>query len=261
MKIDAGGVRLVVTDYAPGERMAPHWHPGTQVSMVLRGAVEEGVGRREHQGTAGALVVKPAGTVHRNLFGPVPTRMVSISIEPEAEADAACRAAALARWRWVDAGEAPRVLWRLLQSARAEPERAAQLLLDGLWETLDALEAAGSAPATAEAPGWLRRVRDRLHDQAGAAPPVRDLARAAGVHPVSLARAFRRAYGVPVTEYARRLRVRAAADRVASTELPLARIAYEAGFADQAHLTRELRRATGLTPGALRRAAATPAAV
>ena len=72
------------------------------------------------------------------------------------------------------------------------------------------------------------------------------------------ARAFRRAYGVPVTEYARRLRVRAAADRVASTEQPLARIACEAGFADQAHLTRELRRATGLTPGALRRAAATP---
>lgn len=258
MKIDAGGVRLVVTDYAPGERMAPHWHPGTQISMVLRGAVEEGVGRREHQGTAGALVVKPAGTVHRNLFGPGATRMLSIGIEPWAERELASRAAALERWRWMDGGEAPRVLWRLLQAARAEPGRAAQLLADGLWETLEALEAAaGSLAVSGDVPGWVRRVRDRLHDQAGAAPPVRELARAAGVHPVSLARAFRRAYGVPVTEYARRLRVRAAADRVASTGLPLARIACEAGFADQAHLTRELRRATGLTPAALRRAAAT----
>ena len=107
MKIDAGGVRLIVTDYEPGRRMAPHWHPGTQVSMVLRGAVEEGVGRCEHQGTAGALVVKPAGMVHRNVFGPVATRMVSIGIAPWAERELASRAAALQRWRWMDAGEAP----------------------------------------------------------------------------------------------------------------------------------------------------------
>ena len=259
MQIQSDGLRLVVTEYRPCEQMAPHWHPGTQVSMVLRGAVEEGVGRCEHQGTAGALVVKPAGVVHRNVFGPVPTRMVSIGIEPWAERELASRAAALQRWRWMDAGAAPRVLWRLLQSARAEPDRAPRLLADGLWEMIDALEDDGAAPAPAcEPPAWLRRVRDRLHDHAGVAPPVRELARDAGVHPVSLARAFRRAYNVPVTEYARRLRVRAAADRVASTELPLARIACQAGFADQAHLTRELRRATGLTPGALRRAAATP---
>jgi quercetin dioxygenase-like cupin family protein len=50
MLIDSGGLRMVVTDYRPGERMAPHRHPGTQVSMVLRGAVEEGVGGLEHRG-------------------------------------------------------------------------------------------------------------------------------------------------------------------------------------------------------------------
>lgn len=124
---------------------------------------------------------------------------------------------------------------------------------------MDALDAyGGPPPSPSSPPAWLCRIRDHLHDCAGVAPPVRELARAAGVHPVSLARAFRRAYGVTVTEYARRLRVRAASDRIASTALPLARIACEAGFADQAHLTRELRRETGLTPGALRRAAATP---
>ncbi|HEX6368319.1 MAG TPA: AraC family transcriptional regulator [Longimicrobium sp.] len=258
MLIDSGGLRLVVTDYRPGERMAPHWHPGTQVSMVLRGAVQEGVGGREHQGTAGAVVVKPAGTVHRNVFGPAPVRMLSInlvSVGPDAED----RLTALQGWRWMEGGPASRALWRLLSTARADRERAPSLLADGFWEMVDALDVDADAPAPPSAPpAWLRRIRDRLHDCAGAAPPVRELARTSGVHPVYLARAFRRAYGVPVTEYARRLRVRAAADRVASTGLPLARIACEAGFADQAHLTRELRRETGLTPGALRRAAATP---
>lgn len=72
----------MVTEYRPGERMAPHWHPGTQVSMVLRGAVQEVVGGREQQGTVGAVVVKPAGIVHRNLFGPAPVRMLSLNVEP-----------------------------------------------------------------------------------------------------------------------------------------------------------------------------------
>jgi AraC family transcriptional regulator len=204
------------------------------------------------------VVVKPAGTVHRNVFGPAPVRMLSINLL-SGGANADDRLAALQGWRWMEGGPAQRALWRLLSTARAEPGRAPALLADGFWEMVDALDAYVAPPTSSSGPpAWLRRIRDRLHDCAGAAPPVRDLADAAGVHPVYLARAFRRAYGVPVTEYARRLRVRAAADRVASTALPLARIACEAGFADQAHLTRELRRETGLTPGALRRAAATP---
>lgn len=257
MQIQSDGLRLVVTEYRPGERMAPHWHPGTQVSMVLRGSVEEGVGAREGQGTVGAVVVKPAGIVHRNVFGPTATRMLSLNVEPGTEL-AGRWTAALQAWRWMEGGPAGRALWRLLSTARREPGRAPRLLADCLWEVVDALGEEGTAASPSPAPAWLRSVRDRLHDCAGAAPPVRELAHAAGVHPVYLARVFRRAYGAPVTEYARRLRVRAAADRVACTELPLARIAFEAGFADQAHLTRELRRETGLTPGALRRAAATP---
>jgi AraC family transcriptional regulator len=258
MKIDAGGLRLVVTDYRPGERMDAHWHDVTTLGMVLRGAVEEGVDGREHQATAGGFVVKPAGTVHANRFGPAGARMVSVGLRAGWEPWPHGRVPGLQGWRWTDGGPAPRALWRLLRAALDEPARGARLLADGFWEMMDALEDDGAPAVHPPAPPWLRRVRDRLHDETEAAPRVRDLAEAAGVHPVYLARAFRRAYGIPVTEYARRLRVRAAADRVASTALPLARVALEAGFADQAHLTRELRRETGLTPGALRRVAATP---
>lgn len=261
MRIDAGGLRLVVTDYAPAERMDAHWHDVTTLGMVLRGAVQEGVGGRDHQATAGGFVVKPAGTVHANRFGPAGARMASIGLRSDWRPWEHARVPGLEGWRWMDGGPAPRALWRLLRTARGEPSLGVQLLADGFWEMMDALEADDAAPGPPpDAPTWLRRVRDRLHDERDAAPRVRELAESAGVHPVYLARAFRRAYGVPVTEYARRLRVRAAADRVASTELPLARVALEAGFADQAHLTRELRRETGLTPGALRRVAATPAA-
>ena len=260
MRIDAGGLRLVVTDYRPGERMDPHWHEATTLGMVLRGAVEEGVGGREHLATAGGFVVKPAGTVHANRFGPAGARMASIGLRPGFRPWEHGHVRPLEDWRWTEGGPASRALWRLLRTACGEPSCGPRLLADGFWEMMDALEDDGAVPAASTGtPAWLRRIRDRLHEEADGAPRVRDLAEAAGVHPVYLARAFRRAYGMPVTEYARRLRVRGAADRVASTALPLSRVALEAGFADQAHLTRELRRETGLTPGALRRVAATAA--
>lgn len=36
MRIDAGGLRPVVTDYLPGERMDPHWHDATSFGMPSR---------------------------------------------------------------------------------------------------------------------------------------------------------------------------------------------------------------------------------
>ena len=253
MKIDTGGLRLVSWDYAADERMPPHSHPAATLGLVLRGAVEEGVRGGERQATTGAVVVKPAGVVHRNRFGPAGARMVSISLHAAGDAMLADAERTLARWRWMDGGPPARALWRLVASAADEPARAPSLLADAFWEVLDALEAEGAADLVHEAPPWIRRVRDRLHDEAPAAVSVRAMAASMGVHPVALTRAFRRAYGVPVTAYARRLRLRAAADRVASTDEPLARVAVGAGFADQAHLTRALRDETGLTPGALRR--------
>jgi AraC-like DNA-binding protein len=59
---------------------------------------------------------------------------------------------------------------------------------------------------------------------------------------------------VPVSTYRRRLRVRAALERLSGGESDLARLAADAGFADHAHLTREMRALLGTTPSALRTA-------
>ena len=75
-----------------------------------------------------------------------------------------------------------------------------------------------------------------------------------GVHPVTLARGFRKAYGCSVGAYLRWLRVARAARRLAETEAPLAEVALAAGFADQSHFSNVFRRETGLSPSQFRRA-------
>jgi AraC family transcriptional regulator len=81
-----------------------------------------------------------------------------------------------------------------------------------------------------------------------------DLAREAGVHPVHLARVFRKMERRTPGEYQQRLQVRSACDLLRDPEWPLAMIAAECGFADQSHFTRIFRRMTGTTPARFRQA-------
>ena len=67
-------------------------------------------------------------------------------------------------------------------------------------------------------------------------------------------RAFTRVYGLAPSDYQRQLRVRAAR-RLLIRGVSPAHAAAQAGFADQAHLTRWFRRYYGVTPGAYRAAA------
>ncbi|GAA3466112.1 helix-turn-helix domain-containing protein [Nonomuraea roseola] len=79
------------------------------------------------------------------------------------------------------------------------------------------------------------------------------LAELLGASPYQLSRAFSREMGVSLTHYRNRVRVGRALDRLEDGETSLAALAVELGFADQAHLTRTVRRHLGHTPTALRR--------
>lgn len=87
---------------------------------------------------------------------------------------------------------------------------------------------------------------------AGPGESLASVARGLGVSPRSLQRRFRE-QGLPPPDHWRLLgRARRAAGRL-SGAAPLAEIAAECGFADQAHMTRELARWFGASPERLRR--------
>jgi AraC-like DNA-binding protein len=56
-----------------------------------------------------------------------------------------------------------------------------------------------------------------------------------------------------VTAYVHGLRIEWARTRIARDDTPLADLALDAGFADQAHFSRVFRRVTGSTPSQYRR--------
>jgi len=106
------------------------------------------------------------------------------------------------------------------------------------------------APAAAQLAG---RVRALIDDACAGDLAAADLAAAARCSRYVVYRAFEAAYGLAPSEYQRQRRLRTARRLLAAGRGP-AEVAAEAGFADQAHLTRWFVRSFGLTPGAYSRA-------
>jgi AraC family transcriptional regulator len=141
-------------------------------------------------------------------------------------------------------------LYREFQSA----DSAAPLAIKGLaLEVLAEASRRGTTSATRTPPLWLRRAQDMIRERFAETLTLGAIADAVAVHPVHLARAFRRVHGCSIGEYVRRLRVDFACRALSNSALPLAAIAISAGFADQSHFTGVFRRQTGLTPLSFRK--------
>jgi AraC family transcriptional regulator len=245
----AGPIRVVVTRHAAGSVLARHTHDGPCFSLVLGGTFEETSADDTFSCAPGSLLFKPAFQPHANRYGP--QGALSVLIEIGGEADIATRlpqrAGPIASRT---AGE--RARWIAGAAVRDEaPEGEILDAASELTATAFAEESGGRTRDARPSP-WLRRVYERLAACPYAAPGIGALAREEGVHPDHLIRAFRDAYGSTPGVFARRARARLAARRAALGERPLSVIAFKCGYADQSHMTREIRRFLGTTPGRIR---------
>ncbi|MCB1035308.1 MAG: helix-turn-helix transcriptional regulator [Acidobacteria bacterium] len=241
----APGVLLDLCRYS-GEAatFGRHHHETCDLSLLIRGAVEEQVGRRTSQGRMLHSCFKPAGLEHADRF------------RGEVE---------ILRLR-VDSGLVPLELRRSLGASwRSRPDVGRELLslvrsvqeggenLDFVGRVADLLSACETpAPATPD-PVWMSLLEERIEDGLGEGLRVGDLARDLGLHPVYLARAVRSARGCSVRRLILKKRLERALGYLRGTSLPLADVAVRTGFSDQAHLTRHLSEDLGWTPAALRR--------
>jgi methylphosphotriester-DNA--protein-cysteine methyltransferase len=98
----------------------------------------------------------------------------------------------------------------------------------------------------------VRRACRTLEERLAENVTLDELALQAGLSRLKFFRAFQRVTGVPPHEYQIQRRVAAARTRLARQE-PVIDVAFDLGFADQAHFTRHFRRIMGLPPKAFAR--------
>lgn len=101
-------------------------------------------------------------------------------------------------------------------------------------------------------PAWFQRSLDLVADTFTQPQSLNGVARVVGVHPVHVARSFRRFLGYTFGDHVAKLRVAKAFELLARSNCAIVDVAHSCGFADHAHLCRAFKKCTGLTPSAFR---------
>ena len=111
---------------------------------------------------------------------------------------------------------------------------------------LPADEAGDCAGAIEKARALLERYPDRMRR-------ITELARECGMHPVALARKFRRQYGVTPSEYRCLCRMNEAEKLLGNTSAQMKEIAFRPGYCNPYYFSSEFRRCFGMSPAEWRK--------
>ncbi len=247
------GVRLSVTSYEREAAIPKHEHANAYLCISTAGGFVERSGRSEREVRVHDLVYHPPGHPHSDRFSESGGRCLNLEMDPAWLAGLP-RAASATTPIYISDPDMRRIGRALIRES-LQAEGTTSLAVDSLLLELFSRFRGPSRRRNGRPPPWLLAVRDRLRSNYAERHTLTALADTAGVHPVHLAREFRRQFGCPVHVYVRRCRIEAAANLLADSDRPLAEIAFDLGFCGQSHFSRAFGVLKGVAPGMYRRRA------
>ena len=247
------GIREVLHARFADHAYPLHTHDVWTLFVVDDGAIAYDLDRREHGAEPSMVSILPPHVVHDGrTAGPAGYRKRVLYLETSVLGEELIGPAVDAPVL-EDASLRDRVCALHGALACADDALEAETRFEFIAERIRALLGEGGAVAGAEpspAAGDALAGHLRAYLDAHLFEPV-TLPAAAGAisaQPTQLARAFTATFGIPPHAYVLGRRLEAARDRILAGQ-PLADVAAEVGFHDQAHLTRRFKRFLGTTPG------------
>lgn len=252
--LDLGWLSLRETLHEPRFRLAFHSHENATVNFLLEGGFEEDLGRTTHDVDLDRplVVAKPGGEPHANRYGSKGARCLLLEVRKGSSGSSSSSGAVAFDRPAVFTHRVALAAARGLLHELRRADGATPLAVEGIFfEIVSCLD--GERPVRGPRPAWLDRAVALISDRALEPIRIGDVAREAGVHPVHLAREFRRRLRTSPGELMRTRRLAWARDALSRRGLSLAEIAAAAGLSDQSHMTRLFRARYGISPGAYRR--------
>jgi len=245
------GFRLTEVSYTRGLRLPQHSHELAKFCFVLAGGFRESLASQTHTRMRRALTFLPPDTPHAETHEAAGRHFL---VEIEAgQMDHARQCLATVDGPLELGGCLPLHLILRLHHEFRSADPVSSLVLEGLAIELLAEAARVSIGRKAPTPPrWLKQILEVLDERFTEHLTLADLAASAGVHPIYLARIFRRFQGCTLGDHVRRLRIDFTMRELGNAQRSLAEIALTAGFADQSHFSRTFKRYTGLLPSQYR---------
>jgi AraC family transcriptional regulator len=245
---EADGLRIRESAYLNGFETPWHRHDCDYLAFFLRGTSLQAFASKTLHCNAGTLVFHSLDEVHRDTFLAPEVRILQIEIEPAKLGISEHPLCALPPSKNLGhpmvACLASRVYAELQHMDDLSP-----IAIEGLvLELLAKLLRMRIHRPERKAPPWLFRVEELIRDRLAGPWRLTAIAKEIGVHPVHLAREFRKHNGCTIGQKIRQLRIEYASDQILHSHRSLSEIALASGFADQSHFCRTFRRFTGMTP-------------
>jgi AraC family transcriptional regulator len=239
------GLILAEIDYGPGMRISES-HDHARLVLVLGGNLTSSL-----DGSSSTLWFWAPGAPQRCRASASGARCLIVDIEAAWLARVGRDGTTLDRSMSFRPGFVTHLAHRLYSEFTCRDE-VARIAIESLTLGVVVEAARHARRAEAAPPAWLERARAFIDDHFAETLTLAMVAALAGVHPVHLARTFRRAYDMTFAGYVRTVRLDYARRQLAATDAPLGEIAAAAGFYDQSHFCRLFKQSTGLSPAAYR---------
>jgi AraC family transcriptional regulator len=255
---EAGCFRFTWARFPAGAVLEPHTHDRVTFAVILQGGFDlrftsPAIRRRELACGPATIFSEPPGEMHSNHLYSAGATVVVVQPDPKKDDVFGFCDDVLDRVNHFRHGAIERLARKLAREIET-PDELSHLAAEALaLEMLvEATRLGQRARTRLTAERWLQWAEQIVHERFRERLTITGIAREVGVHPAHLAARFRESYHEPLGTYVRRLRIQWAADEIARGDEPLASIAVRAGFSDQAHLTRALKREIGWTPARYR---------
>ena len=143
----------------------------------------------------------------------------------------------------------PEILWlsRKIYRELYMADDLSGIVLEGLANEL-LVFAARRLDKSDKPPDWLKLAYELINDTCNSEITIAEIAETIGIHPIHLARTFRRFFHCSPGEYLRNCRIDFATNLLLTSDKSLVEIALLSGFADQSQFTRSFKRNMGVTP-------------
>ena len=250
--VETTACRVTEARFTAGDILHPHSHDRPIMAVMLSGSFDTAIMGRRFECLPDHAWTEPCEERHANYIGQRGARVLVFQPDP---AYAGLSNFILPLIEHVAHVHDPMVSLdaRRVLNEMNQSDAFASLAIDALMiGMLVRVARAQHRLATRRRPSWLRRVREKLHDDFRNPPTLVELAMLAGVSPTHICHAFKSHMGMPIGEYVRRVRISWAAEQLRTTNQTLSTIAMAAGYSDQSHFIRESRRLLGLRPSEYR---------
>ena len=234
-----------------------HFHDSFSIGLVTSGVNSFSYRRRRIEVPTGAVCIADPGEVHDGGLSGEPWSYLDIFVPPallgQLSRESGGSAEPVFGEGIVSDPESCRRVARFLQAVLAvdaDTPEIDELALQAFGRLLDRHTLGKPTAEEVVAPPVARRAVEIIMDCRGKDLSLDHLSRETGVSRYAVIRAVSSAIGLTPVSYMIQLRVQRA-KRLIRDGMPLADVALEAGFADQAHLTRSMKRLWGVTPGRL----------